>query len=633
MRCPVCGYESTGLQASCSQCGSFLGQPRPAGSSEPPHTFRYLLLGATVFMALLGFGVYKLTSHPEFREAFRNALAGMKSGGVRAVVHGDVIKPDELEARGKLYFVPMGHQAFTADSLAGYYRDKFRAEIIVLPEVAIGPNSYDTQRQQYIAEEMIVDMRHAYPKIARASDSIMIALTDEDIYPRSLGWKFTYSFHSAYRFAVVSSHRNDPAFWNANQTHDSAAQLTGMKQMLTKYVAMMYYHVPISFDPTSVMYQPLTPQNRPDDIFESDLHSEQSANGFRGSGWPCLIFSYSYETGTMQHLFPDVEECNHRPAPASVNEEIFFTQLSTGEFFSTAMDFQLDSAPPIEFRRSYRSQYHSRWALGIGTNDNYNTWLYSDGNTDYSFIDVIREDDNRDHFPRATPGKGFSPTAVFESREDSGDLYGARMVYEDGHYKLNYRDGSWSTFLNCTDGRCYWNGHQDAAGHLLRFDRDASLNLRSLDASDGQGVAFASDNQFRLIDAKDTRGNHVSYQYDVPGRLVYVQHADGQVTLYTYDSGHRVTRMSVIHKPGEDPAVVFTNEYDNRGRVVRQTLADGGVYQFEYTSGSDNQNKHIKVTEPSGRVLEVSRPSDYDYTVRATPVRFPTIAPNFNGMQ
>jgi hypothetical protein len=194
----------------------------------------------------------------------------------------------------------MGCQVVQVESLAAYYRDKFKIEVTVLPEVAIDSAAYDSPRSQYIAEEMILEMKRAQPNIARAAESIIIILTDEDIYPRSLGWKFTYSFHTGYKFAVVSSHRNDPAFWDSSKPHDAAEQLAGMKQMLTKYIAMLYFHLPHSFDPTSIMYQPLTPNGGSDNLYESDLHSEESANGFRGSGWPCLFYSYSHRTGAMR---------------------------------------------------------------------------------------------------------------------------------------------------------------------------------------------------------------------------------------------------------------------------------------------------------------------------------------------
>ena len=628
MLCPICGFELAAPQTACPRCGSFLGGPLAGRTADPPRTFRYLLAGAVVLLALFGFASYRLLSRSDLWNLLRNANPPINQARrERAVEHGDVVKPEELEAHGKLYFVPMGHQAIPVESLAAYYHDKFKIEITVLPEVAISTAAYDAPRTQYIAEEMILDMKRANPQIARATDSIMIILTDEDIYPRSLGWKFTYSFHTGYKFAVVSSRRYDPAFWNSRKPHDPATQLACARQMLTKYIAMLYFHLPSSFDPTSVMYQPLTPNGGPSDLYESDLHSEESANGFRGSGWPCLIYSYSYQTGVIHHLGPAVEECDHLPVPASPQEEIFETQLSTGEFFQFALDFQMDSAPPIEFHRSYRSQYVPSLALGHGTNDNYNTYLYSDGADKLSFIDIITEDGSRDHLVRVSPGVGFSPSVVFENRDNAQELYGARLTWDENHFKLQFRDSAWSTFLPCSDGRCYWTGYQDSSGHLLRFDRDASLNLVRLTASDNQAIDFQSDSQYRLIAGKDTSGKQVVYEYDSPGRLVRVTHADGQVTLYSYDAAHRMTSMAVIRTPGGSPETVFTNEYDSSGRVVRQTLADGGVYRVEYTMNSRSQRSDVKLTEPSGRVLEITRPSDSSYVVRATPVRFPAAFP------
>jgi len=143
---------------------------------------------------------------------------------------------------------------------------------------------------------MMISMKRAHPKIARDPDSVMIALTDEDIFS-ALSWfgPLTYSFHAGYLSGIVSTRRMDPAFWG--DAPDDAVRLANTKQMLTKYVAFMYFRVPYSHDPTSIMHQPLTPNGGPDDLYESDLHSEESANGFWGEEQPCLYFTYSYATG------------------------------------------------------------------------------------------------------------------------------------------------------------------------------------------------------------------------------------------------------------------------------------------------------------------------------------------------
>jgi YD repeat-containing protein len=630
MRCPVCGFDSAGAQAACPRCGSFLGHPLAASTTEPPKTFRYLLGGATVILALLGFAMYRLVKNTDVQKAFRGALAPPVVPAPpreRAIVHGAVVKPEELQAHGKLYFVPLGRQAFSAQSLAGYYRDKFKIEITVLPSVALGNDSYDAARHQYISEELILDMRSAYPKIARAGDAVMIALTDEDMYPRSLGWNFTTSLWLDGRFAVVSSRRNDPRLEDPRRPADPVTQLAGMKRTLTKYIAVLYFHLPVSFDPTSVLHQPLSLGGGSDDLYESDLHSEESANGLRGSGWPCLFYSYSSETASIKQLPPVVQDCDHLPAPASVDDEIFETQLGTGEFFEFALDFQLNSEPPIDFRRAYRSQYTEPMALGRGANDNFNTWLYSDGADKLTFIDIITEDGTREHLARVSPGKGFSPSVVFENRDaDGAELYKARLTWDANHFKLQYRDGAWATFLPCSDGRCYWIGYQDAAGHRLQFDRDTSLNLHGLRASDNQGIEFASDSQYRLVSGTDTSGQRVSYEYDGPGRLVRVTHPHGQVTLYQYDVAHHLTSVSVAHRAGDPSALILRNEYDSAGRVQRQTLAGGHATSIEYLPNGRNSRDKVKVTDPAGRVLEIERSSDVAYVVRTTPIRFPIVS-------
>ncbi len=627
MYCPVCGSEIAAPQAACPRCGAFLGTPAGGSIAEPPHTFRLLLVGSIFIMAFLGGIAFHFASKPGFLHALRE-FPFNAAPRERAVVHGGVARPDELQAHGKLYFIPMGRQAFPVGSLAAYYRDKFKIQITVLAEAPIRSASYDSVRDQYISDDMLLDLRHAYPEIAGADDSVMIVLTDEDIYPRSLGWKFTYSYHSGYRFAIVSSHRNDPAFWDHSKPHDPAVQLAGFKQMLTKYIALTYFHLPHSFDPTSVMYQPLTPDGGSDDLYQSDLHSEESVNGRRIVDWPALLYAYSYKIGTLRLLAPSVDDAGHVDGALLPDEELFETQLASGEFFESTIDFHLDSTPPIEFRRAYRSQYVLPMALGRGTTHNYNNWLHSDDPAKLASIEVIYEDGGRERLQRMSQGIDMTPDAVFENRSDSSaEWYRSRMTWDAGQLKLVRRDGEWFKFRACTNDPCFWLGYQDSQGNALTFDRDDNGNLRRLTSSDNQGIEFQTGRSYRLSEGKDSTGNHVSWAYDTPGRLVRVTRPDGQVTLYSYDLSHHMTNLAVVRSPGDLPVNIVSNEYDDAGRVVHQTLADIGEYRMEYTVASNNQVTKTKLTEPSGRIVEVSRSGGSEYAVHTTPVRFPAVRP------
>ena len=173
-----------------------------------------------------------------------------------AVEHGHVASPEDLHGHGKLYFVPVGRQAIFVRSLAEYYANKFGIQIYILPEVTLGPAAWVPQRNQYIAEGVTAAMVNAYPEIARNPESVMIALTDEDIFPKEMGWEFTYGNHSS-RIGVVSTRRMDPAFWGGRP--DNALRLASTRQMLTKYIALQYFHLPESPDPTSDCFRRLPP--------------------------------------------------------------------------------------------------------------------------------------------------------------------------------------------------------------------------------------------------------------------------------------------------------------------------------------------------------------------------------------
>jgi YD repeat-containing protein len=538
------------------------------------------------------------------------------------VEHGSVVRPEELHGHGKLYFVPVGRQVIPVESLAEYYRQKFQIQITVLPKVEIGPAACVPARRQCVAEELESAMTTAYPEITGNPSSVMIALTDEDMFPKELGWKFTYSLHSA-RIGIVSTRRMDPAFWG--DPVNAAERLASTKQMLTKYVALMYFHVPDSFDPTSIMYTPLAPNGGSDDLYESDLHSEESVNGRRGKPSPCLAFTYSYKTHKIGVEEPPLADCQYHNPVESREQEIFETNLGWGNFIQRSMDFTVESSPAIEFRRGYNSGYWlpSPLGMGWGGSHSYNASLTSDGVASLTVINIAHEDGYEYNLPRVGRGRGFDPAAVYESRDD--EIWGARLTWQSDHYKVQYRDGAWSTFLPCTGSRthCYWTGYQDGKGNTLQFDRGPAQELRQLTTSDHQGISFQSDDKHQIIEAMATNGAHVSYEYDAAGCLARVHRTDGQVTLYEYDPNHRMTSVSVIQKRGGPPETVLTNEYDSQGRVVKQTVAGVGTYSVQYVVIRDKYAYELKVTDPAGRVLRITLgDGDDNYVARTTPIRF-----------
>lgn len=119
--------------------------------------------------------------------------------------------------------------------------------------------------------------------------------------------------------------------------------------------------------------------------------------------------------------------------------------------------------------------------------------------------------------------------------------------------------------------------------------------------ADGRFIDFTYDANNRVTQAKDNLGRTVGYTYDASGRLWKVTDPAGGVKEYTYDAAHRMTTL-------KDPkGIVFlTNEYDTSDRVVRQTLADGSLYQFAYVADGSGRITQTDVTDPLGRVRRVT---------------------------
>ena len=629
MYCSHCTLEIPLQSGQCPYCDfGNTREPRPSlGRRNPVRLILLCFLGLSILgliVARVGIPLYRqVHAAGASQETPKPAPMPEVRTSHFPVEHGPVANPEELHGHGKLYFVPVGRQAIFVRSLAEYYANKFGIQVYMLPEVKLAPSACVPERNQCIAEEVMAAMAAAYPEIARNPESAMIALTDEDIFPLELGWEFTYSLHSD-RIGVVSTRRMDPAFWGDRP--DNALRLASTRQMLTKYIAIEYFHLPESFDPTSVMFSPLTPNGGSDDIYESDLHSEASANGMRGKPFPCLFFSYSYKTHQIRAENPALSDCAYHNPVTTTEEEEFETNLGWGLVAQRSMDIQLSSTPVVELKRGYSSGYtmSKPLALGWGTNHSYNPWLSSDGISELTYINIIREDGSSDNLRRVPSGRGFDPSAVYESQDDS--MYGARLTWQGNHYKLQYRDGAWSTFLPCDGGNthCYWTGYQDAQGNSLRFDRGPNQELLQLTASDNQGISFRSDDQQRTIEATATNGTTVSYSYDAAGCLAQVRRADGQVTLYEYDPAHRMTSMSVIRRPGAEAETILTNKYDPRGRVIKQTLAGIGSYQIEYLTAVAGYSTKLKITTPAGEVLNV-RIGQNQYVARSEHTQFPAV--------
>jgi len=156
----------------------------------------------------------------------------------------------------KIYFAAVGEmRSVHLDALQAYYKQRYDLTVEILPPIGLEPVVVDERRRQLIAEELIELMKRRYPEHARSPQSILIGITEGDMYIREVNWRFAFARRDGDRFAIVSSARMDPVSFG--YLPDEELLQTRLRKMLSKNIGIMYYKLPQKSDRRSVMFGPI----------------------------------------------------------------------------------------------------------------------------------------------------------------------------------------------------------------------------------------------------------------------------------------------------------------------------------------------------------------------------------------
>lgn len=288
--------------------------------------------------------------------------------------------------------------------------------------------------------------------------------------------------------------------------------------------------------------------------------------------------------------------------------------LATGLFVYKKTDLMLPDVIPLALTRTYRQNDQQSHAFGIGASMAYDMFIVGDNNTfpeGYTYQDLILADGSRIHFPRTSPCTGANGycdfgNAVYEHTSSGTDFYGAVIRFQgcspSGSWTLTKKDGTVYCFPDSDASNsprsAAPNGMRDRYGNSLIFTRDGNHNLTQITSPGSRWIQFTYDSSNRITQAKDNIGRTVTYSYDAGGRLTQVIDANGGTWNYTYDAFNEMISV-------QDARGIFylTNQYDQSGRVMKQTQGDNSVFLFSYATdpitGSITQTD---VTDPRGTI-------------------------------
>ncbi len=594
-----------------------------------------LAAGAVVFTAAAMIGGLGRT---RVGKALSEAIASRLQTAPSYPLHnGPVAQLSQLKGSGTVYLVQMGDhtQPYSLADLAQWLHSKYGIDVQVLPAMAIDSSAWDAKRHQYVAEQLFAQIKQRRPDLAVNPSAYLIGFTDGNMYSVTSMWGSVFTQRDGLRAAMISADgMGDTAWQSANLAAGAADDRfrDRMRRILLKDVAMLYWHLPLNHDASSLLDDPLDPDLPVEDIYESDLDPALSRDGQRLYD-PCVYFTYSAAHGLALLPGPVVRDCNDIENPLEDESvEVFEVYLRYGLLIDKHTDIYLPDTVPIEFQRATRDGGYGQQAFGISGRDNYDEVLGSadnihvfDEGSDGARLDMIRVPEWLPVLPLVkyvggarvqawVPGsRGGSYQTVWQYQ-----LAWHELPYEQ--YDLQRFNGETKTFLPCGDVPgldCLLVDYHDSQGHQLKIDRDRLRRLSRVTSPNGSFVGVATDDDRRILAIDDSRDRTVLYGYDAAHNLTSVTYPTGEIYRYTYDDTQHILSAAVSADAHSEPRVVLRNEYQDK-MLRKMMLPDGSVYTFDYDAADRMAVHHATVGAPDGRTFNIEF-GDRWTTVHETP--------------
>ncbi len=260
--------------------------------------------------------------------------------------------------------------------------------------------------------------------------------------------------------------------------------------------------------------------------------------------------------------------------------------LSTGNFIYQKKDISIKGSFPLFFKRFYNAINRRSGALGPDWNHNYEVFMEKDEKKDV--VTVILSDGREDIYRKAADGSciPFRFCGSVLEKKAEGYLYTTKEK---------------TRYLFDEEGRNIRQENMNGKGITLFYmDSESpcptvSRQLCRVEEDSGNKLFFTYNEQGYLAAISDHAGRKISFAYQ-EGRFYSITDLLGGVTVFTYG---KKGKIETITNPRGITSV--TNQFDHRGRTVKQAFPDGGEMSYEYLDyAQKDKERTVILTEQNG---------------------------------
>jgi predicted Zn-dependent protease len=172
------------------------------------------------------------------------------TGITRGAPDGHAAKVPAHPPGRAVYLVPLGgFPAAELQDLADFYAVRYDLDVGILPPAPIPASLGDSGRHQVAAEDVTGLLTSTYSEAADPN-RVVIGVVPADIYVRGIPeWQWAFGNRAEGHLAVISTAR-----MNATGLFGASLAAARLRKMVTRDIGVLYFGLPLSDDPHSVLY-------------------------------------------------------------------------------------------------------------------------------------------------------------------------------------------------------------------------------------------------------------------------------------------------------------------------------------------------------------------------------------------